>query len=48
LPALALPLLFLALGVGYSRVALGVHFPGDVIVGQMIAVITVGALAILQ
>ena len=37
-PALAVPLVLLALGVGYSRVALGVHYPGDVLVGQVVAV----------
>ena len=47
-PALAVPLLLLGLGVGYSRVALGVHFPGDVIVGQIIAAITVGAVTMLR
>lgn len=36
-PALALPLLVLALIVGASRVMLGVHYPGDVAVGQAIA-----------
>lgn len=47
-PALAVPLLVLGLGVGYSRVALGVHFPGDVLVGQLIAAGAVGGLATLQ
>jgi len=39
-PILALPLLILAMLVGFSRVMLGVHYPGDVLVGQLIALIT--------
>ncbi len=39
-PALALPLLVIAAAVGFSRVCLGVHYPGDVLVGQAIAVLT--------
>jgi undecaprenyl-diphosphatase len=39
-PSLALPLVVLAVGVGMSRVFLGVHYPGDVIIGQVIAVLT--------
>jgi undecaprenyl-diphosphatase len=38
-PSLALPLVALAVGVGMSRVFLGVHYPGDVLIGQLIAVI---------
>jgi undecaprenyl-diphosphatase len=34
------PLLVLAWLVGFSRVMLGVHYPGDVLVGQAIALIT--------
>ena len=39
-PVVALPLLVLAAAVGFSRVCLGVHYPGDVVVGQAIAVAT--------
>jgi membrane-associated phospholipid phosphatase len=34
-----------AMAVGLSRVALGVHYPGDVFVGQLMAVLT-GALVV--
>lgn len=37
-PILALPLLAIAVLVGASRVFLGVHYPGDVVAGQLIAV----------
>ena len=39
-PALAAPLLVVALAVGASRVCLGVHYPGDVVIGQAIAIVT--------
>lgn len=43
-PSLAAPLILLALLVGASRVVLGVHYPGDVLVGQMISALTALAL----
>ena len=39
-PVLAGPLLFIALLVGFSRVRLAVHYPSDVLVGQIIAIAT--------
>ncbi len=39
-PSLAWPLLMLSTLVGISRVRLGVHYPGDVFVGQAIAIAT--------
>jgi undecaprenyl-diphosphatase len=44
-PTLAAPLLMLAITVGMSRVTLGVHYPGDVAVGQLLALLT-GAIII--
>lgn len=38
--SLAWPLLVLAVLVGVSRVRLGAHYPGDVVVGQVIAIAT--------
>lgn len=40
-PPVAVPLVGFALIVGWSRVKLGVHYPGDVVMGQLIAVATV-------
>jgi undecaprenyl-diphosphatase len=44
-PLWAGPLLLLALLVGFSRVRLGVHYPSDVLVGQMIAIATAAAVS---
>ncbi len=40
-PSFAIPFVLLAVIVGMSRVRLGVHYPGDVLAGQAIAIVTV-------
>ncbi len=45
-PGLAPLLVPAAVLVGWSRVALGVHYPGDVVMGQLIAVATVAGVAL--
>ena len=47
-PVVAPPLVGAALVVGWSRVVLGVHYPGDVAMGQGIALLTVVALGALN
>jgi membrane-associated phospholipid phosphatase len=36
LPGLAVPIRLLAAGVAYSRVHVGVHYPGDVVIGSVL------------
>ncbi len=45
-PGLAPILVPGAVLIGWSRVALGVHYPGDVLVGQVIALATVAGVAL--
>jgi len=39
-PSYAVALMVLAIAVGFSRVRLGVHYPGDVLAGQVIALLS--------
>lgn len=43
LPFLGIPVRFIAAGVAYSRVHIGVHYPGDVIVGSIMGAGTAAA-----
>ena len=47
-PLAAAPLVALALVVGFSRVRLGVHFPGDVVVGQLISLGTLATILLVS
>lgn len=42
-PELSVPLHLAAVAVAYSRVHTGVHYPGDVVAGSMIGIVTGGA-----
>jgi undecaprenyl-diphosphatase len=44
-PGWAVPLVGMALVVGFSRVRLGVHYPSDVLVGQLLAAMTAAVVA---
>ncbi len=39
-PQMAVPMIAVATVVGISRVRLGAHYPGDVLMGQLLAIIT--------
>jgi undecaprenyl-diphosphatase len=47
-PLAAAPLVALALLVGFSRVRLGVHFPGDVLAGQLISLTTLATILLVS
>ena len=44
-PGLSVPLHLMAAAVAYSRVHTGVHYPGDVVAGSLIGVVTGGTVA---
>jgi undecaprenyl-diphosphatase len=44
-PGWAVPLVGMALLIGFSRVRLGVHYPSDVLVGQILAATTAAVVA---
>ena len=44
-PALSVPLHAAAAAVAYSRVHTGVHYPGDVVAGSLIGIVTGGTLS---
>lgn len=44
-PAMSVPLHMAALAVAYSRVHTGVHYPGDVVAGSLIGIVTGGAVS---
>ena len=45
LPVLAVPIRLLAGGVAYSRVHIGVHYPGDVVIGSIVGAGTAATVA---
>jgi membrane-associated phospholipid phosphatase len=45
LPGLGVPIRLLAVGVAYSRVHSGVHYPGDVVVGSIVGAGTAAVVA---
>ena len=45
LPELAVPIRLLAGGVAYSRVHIGVHYPGDVVIGSIVGAGTAATVA---
>jgi undecaprenyl-diphosphatase len=45
LPGLAVPIRLLAGGVAYSRVHIGVHYPGDVVIGSIVGAGTAATVA---
>ena len=44
-PAMSVPLHLAAVAVAYSRVHTGVHYPGDVVAGSLIGIVTGGAVS---